>query len=65
MTASRAAMIRGYLKHAGTSQSDIAKQAGVTRGLVCHVIAGRRRNRDVRRAVAEAIHLEPHNLWGD
>ena len=61
---SRAAMIRSYLRHAGVSQSRIAESAGVTRGLVCHVIAGRRRNRTVRREIAAAIHLEAERLWG-
>jgi len=61
----RADMIRTYLNFARVSQSDIARQAGVTRGLVCHVIAGRRRNHKVRTAVAGAINIPVEKLWSE
>lgn len=59
----RAALIRRSLFMAGISQSAIARKVGVTRGLVCHVIGGRRRHAGVRKALARAVGMSVRDLW--
>lgn len=49
----------------GITQTEIARRVGVSRGLVCHVIAGRKTHLAVRRALAKAIRMNAEELWGD
>lgn len=59
----RRELIRRSLFISRISQSEVARRAGVTRGLVCHVIAGRRRHEGVRRILATVVGLSADVLW--
>lgn len=61
----RRELIRRSLFLSGTSQGEVARRAGVTRGLVCHVIAGRRRHAGVRRVLATVVGMPVDVLWED
>lgn len=58
-------LIRRCLFWQGVSQADIARRLGVSRGLVCHVIAGRRKHGAVREALAELVRVPVSALWED
>ena len=62
-TKRRRELIRSRMFISRISQSDIARREGVTRGLVCNVIAGRRTNRAVQVALADVVGMEPTELW--
>lgn len=59
----RKARIRYGLARAGRSQRAIAETLGVGESLVSQVIAGRRHNADVQRAIAEVVGLPPEELF--
>jgi len=47
----------------GTSLSEIARSAGVSRQWVSMVVNGHRKSRRVRKAVAEALGISVEDLW--
>ena len=49
----------------GISQADIARQQGVVRSYVTHVMAGRRKNARIRQAIADAIGMKVHDIWSN
>lgn len=61
----RRLLIRARLFLAGVSQGDIARACTVTRGMVCHVVNGRRRNARIEAALADACHMSTSDLWED
>ena len=61
----RRELIRSKLFIARISQNEIAQHVGVSRGLVCNVVAGRRGNQAVQHALAKAVGMKPTELWED
>lgn len=61
----RRRLIAARLFIAGIRQADIARSADVSRGLVCHVVSGRRRNAAVEQALARACGMGVAELWED
>jgi lambda repressor-like predicted transcriptional regulator len=47
------------------SGAEIARRACVVRQAIYHVIAGNRKSPHLRRAIAEALGVNIHNLWPD
>jgi hypothetical protein len=61
----RRQLIRRSLFLADISQASIGRRAGVSRGLVCHVIAGRKRHPKVEAALARVCQMRVAELWED
>lgn len=61
----RAELIRWTLMKRRVSQAALARKLGVSRGLVCHVIAGRRHHGGVQKALADLLELPVGDLWED
>jgi Ner family transcriptional regulator len=57
--------LKQKLKKHGISQFDIARQLGLTRQAVNHVVLGRRKSQRVRKAIAEALGLQISDIWPD
>ncbi|WP_439640239.1 helix-turn-helix domain-containing protein [Nevskia sp.] len=55
--------ITAALKKAGSSQSQIARNLGVTSTAVCSAIAGRSESRKIRRAISNATGIPLADLW--
>jgi lambda repressor-like predicted transcriptional regulator len=47
----------------GISQAEIARQQRVVRSYIGHVMAGRRKNQRIRRAIADAIGMKVSDIW--
>lgn len=47
----------------GISGAEIARQQGVDRSAVSHVLAGRSKSKRLRQAIAEALGLRVEALW--
>jgi lambda repressor-like predicted transcriptional regulator len=58
-------LIKMELARKNLSAAEIGRQAGVGRTVICHTIAGRRKSRRLRRAIAEAVDIPVENLWPD
>lgn len=54
------ALLRG-----GIPGAEISKRLGVDRTLIYHTIAGRRRGRRVREAIAKALRVPYSQVWGE
>lgn len=63
--ARRRRLILVTLVSTGQSQAGIARKVGVSRGLVCHVIAGRKRHPKVEAALARVCRMKVAELWED
>jgi hypothetical protein len=61
----RRQLILSRLFLAGVSQGDIGRRSGVSRGMVCHVIAGRKRQPRVEAALARVCRMKVAELWED
>jgi hypothetical protein len=61
----RRQLILGSLLLSGQSQAGVARKTGVSRGLVCHVIAGRKRHPKVEAALARVCRMKVAELWED
>ena len=61
----RRQLILGALLLSGRSQAEIGRRAGVSRGMVCHVIAGRKRQPKVEAALARVCRMGVRELWED
>jgi lambda repressor-like predicted transcriptional regulator len=55
--------LKQKLKKHGISQFELARQLGVTRQAVNHVVLGRRKTERIRQAIAKALGLEVANIW--
>ena len=55
--------IKARLLEAGIKQVDIARQIGVDPSAVSAIIAGRKRSRRVREAIARALGVKIQELW--
>ncbi|GEM_PF-3529220 len=55
--------IRAMLVEEGITLASIARQMGLTKSTVCDVVTGGRQSRRVKRAVAEALKVNPKTLW--
>jgi lambda repressor-like predicted transcriptional regulator len=64
-TRRRRQLILGALLLSGVSQADVARRSGVSRGMVCHVIAGRKRQPKVQAALARVCRMKVAELWED
>lgn len=61
----RRRLIRTTLILTRASAAAIGRKAGVSRGLVCHVIAGRKRHPKVEAALARVCRMKVAELWED
>lgn len=61
----RQGLIKARMFLAGKSQAEVARLAGVSRGLVCHVVAGRKRHARVRMLLADVVGMSASDLWED
>ncbi|MBT7304182.1 MAG: hypothetical protein HN849_31910 [Victivallales bacterium] len=61
----RRALIQDRLHLAGKSQAEVARKADVSRGMVCHVVAGRKRHRKVQQVLARVCNMKFKELWED
>lgn len=61
----RRANIRGLLVIRRIKSRDIASTLGVTEGLICHVISGRRKSRRVQEEISKVLGIPYETLWGD
>ena len=61
----RRELIRRSLFLGGITQAAIARRAGVSRGMVCHVVAGRKAHIKVQAALARACGIRNSHLWED
>lgn len=59
----KARTIKIRLLEKGISQSEIAVRTSVVRSYVSHVIAGRSKNRRIRKAIADAIGIKMSEIW--
>jgi hypothetical protein len=59
----RKTLIASRLFIARVTQGDVARAAHVTRGMVCHVIAGRKRHAGVQAELARVCKMEFSDLW--
>ncbi len=59
----RAREIKAMMVRKGISQAAIARQIGVTRSFITHVIAGDFRTARIRRAIADALGLKYELVW--
>ena len=55
--------IRILLLRAGKSQSEIARELGVTQGFIAQVILGLRKTQYVQEAIAKAVGKRVESLW--
>jgi len=49
----------------GLTQAEVARRCGVTRSMVCHVIAGRKAHARVQAALARVCRMSKTELWED
>jgi hypothetical protein len=61
----RRALILDRLHLAGKTQAEVGRKADVSRGMVCHVIAGRKAHQGVQQALARVCNMTFKQLWGD
>ena len=61
----RRQLILGALLLSGRTQAEVARRCGVTRSMVCHVIAGRKAHARVQAALARVCRMSRSELWED
>ena len=57
------AMVKYQLDLRGLSMAEVGRAAGVSRSLVSHVVAGRKRHRKVEAAIARLAGVRPADLF--
>lgn len=57
--------IRIALLGKGLTQAGLARDLGITKSAVSHVLAGRRRTPQIRRAIADALGMSYLQVWGE